>query len=118
MCPLLAVLRWAARCYEAFTNENARPGPGDRAEPGAARDGPSVHQPERGKRRAERDEDIRDVAAPSQGQPATAGRDRKPRHVREQWPEQPSGALRCEVQRHAESEETVERTDRPQITRP
>src|SRR3989475_10325540 len=65
----------------------------------------------------ERDEDIRDVAAPSQGQPATAGRDGEPRQICEQWPAQPPGALRGEVQRHAEPEETVERTDRAQIAR-
>src|SRR5207253_7948927 len=95
----------------------APPWPGDWAEPGAARDSPGVDQPERGERRTERDEDIRDVAAPPQGQPAATGRDEKPCHVREQWPEEPPGALRCEVQRHAEPEETVERTDCVQIAR-
>src|SRR5438128_3659662 len=94
---------------------NARPWPGDRAEPRAARDRSRVHQPERRKGHAERDEDVRHVATPSQSQPAPAGRDRKPRPVREQWPGEPPGALRCEVQRQTESEEPVERTHDVQI---
>src|SRR5260370_26570736 len=101
----------------SFTRENARPWPGDRAEPDAAGDGSGVDQPERGERRTERDEDIRDVAAPPQGEPATAGRDEKPCPVREQWPGEPPGALRREGQREAEPEETVERTDRVQVAR-
>src|SRR5438034_9793358 len=98
-------------------SEHARTWPGDRAEPGAARDSSGVHQPECDKCRAECDEHVRHIAAPSQGQPAADGRNKKPRHVRDQWPEEPPGPHRGEVERQAESEETVERTDQAQIAR-
>src|SRR5439155_21001719 len=41
----------------------------------------------------------------------------KPRHVRDQRPAEPPGPQRGEVERQAESEETVERTDQAQIAR-
>src|SRR3989441_7676718 len=112
-------VREIGRSYRliSFTHEDTRPRPGDRAEPCATRDRRGVQQSERGKRRTERDEDIRDVAAPSQCQPPPAGGDRESNLVREQWQGEAPGALRWEVQRQAEPEETVDRTDHVQITR-
>src|SRR5882724_4251816 len=76
----------------SLVRENAWSWPGDRAEPGAGRDRPGGYQPEHGKGRTEREEDVRDVGAPLQGEPTTAGRDHKPRYVCEQWPEHPPRA--------------------------
>src|SRR5207249_11763327 len=91
----------------SFTRESARPWPDDRTEPGTGRASPGGDQPERGERRTERREDVRDVGAPAQRQPATAGGDRKPHQVCRQWPQQPSRALRREVQRQAKSSDDV-----------
>src|SRR5207245_96209 len=59
----------------------------------ADRHGPGVDQAEGSKRRTQRDEDMGQVAGPPQRQPSAAGRDRQPRQVRQQRPQQPSGAL-------------------------
>ena len=89
--------------YPALSRTRTRP-PVDCAEPGATRDRSRVDQAKGRERRAERDEHVRHVAAPSESQPATAGRDRQPRQVCEQRPGEPPGTLRGEVERQAEPE--------------
>jgi hypothetical protein len=50
-----------------------------------------------------------------QGEPAAAERDEHAHESHQQWPKQPSGSLRREVEREAETEEPVERSDGAQI---
>src|SRR5438445_521397 len=55
----------------------------DVAEPGAPRDRARVDEAEGGQRRAQGEEDGKEVATPAQRQPAAACRDRQPRQVRD-----------------------------------
>ena len=77
-----------------------------------------IDQAESGKRHRQRNENIGEVAGPAQRKPAADRRDQQPREVGQQRPQQPAGALRGEIERHAEAEQAIDRADDVQIARP
>src|SRR5690349_13064482 len=73
------------------------PWPGQRTEPGAARDGGQVDEPRGDKPDALRKEHVQELTGPAQRQPASQRSDCKTRHGAEERPQQPACALRREV---------------------
>src|SRR6516165_3465941 len=86
-------------------------------EPRAASHSRRINEAKNAKRNRQGDKYAAEAAAQAQGKIAAARRDHEPGEIGKQRPKQPAGALRGEIQRHAETEQAVGGADDTEVAR-